>query len=47
MNPETCEKAFAAGRKAVELEPSNLAFATSYGYVLVNTAKTAEAKLLR
>ncbi len=46
VNPETREKAFTAGRKAVELEPSNLAFATGYGYVLLNAAKTAEAKIL-
>jgi tetratricopeptide (TPR) repeat protein len=45
-NPETYEKAFAAGRKAVELEPGNLTYATSYGYVLANTGKTADAKAL-
>jgi Tfp pilus assembly protein PilF len=46
VNPETREKAFATGRKAVELEPSNLTFATNYGYVLLNAEKTADAKVL-
>jgi tetratricopeptide (TPR) repeat protein len=45
-NSDTREKAFAAGRKAVELEPGNLSYATSYGYVLSNAGKTAEAKAL-
>lgn len=46
VNPETQEKAFAAGRKAIELEPGNLGFATSYGYVLLNAAKSADARIL-
>ncbi len=46
LNPETREKAFVAGRKAAELEPGNLFFATNYGYVLANAGKTAEAKTL-
>jgi Tfp pilus assembly protein PilF len=46
MNPETHDKAFADGRKAVELEPGNLSYATNYGYVLANAGKTAEAKEL-
>jgi Tfp pilus assembly protein PilF len=46
MNPETREKAFAAGKKAVELEPGNLSYATNYGYVLANSGKTADAKTL-
>ncbi len=45
-NPETYEKAFVAGRRAIELEPGNLTYATSYGYVLANTGKTADAKAL-
>jgi Tfp pilus assembly protein PilF len=45
-NPETREKAFAVGRKATELEPGNLFYATNYGYVLANAGKTAEAKTL-
>jgi len=44
--PETFEKALQAGRKAVELEPGNLVYATNYGYVLLNTGKTAAAKVL-
>jgi tetratricopeptide (TPR) repeat protein len=46
INPETREKAFAAGKKAVDLEPGNLGYATNYGYVLANAGKTAEAKTL-
>jgi Tfp pilus assembly protein PilF len=46
MNPATQGKAFEAGRKAVELEPGNLGYATNYGYVLANAGKTAEAKTL-
>jgi tetratricopeptide (TPR) repeat protein len=46
VHPETREKAFAAGRKALELEPGNLAFAASYTYVLLNAGKTAAAKAL-
>jgi Tfp pilus assembly protein PilF len=46
MNPETQEKALAAGRKAIQLEPGNLAYAASYGYVLLNMGKTADAKAL-
>jgi tetratricopeptide (TPR) repeat protein len=46
INPDTREKAFAAGKKAVELEPGNLGYATSYGYVLANAGKTEEAKKL-
>jgi tetratricopeptide (TPR) repeat protein len=46
MNPETREKAFEPGRKAAQLEPGNLFYATSYAYVLVNAGKTADAKTL-
>ena len=46
VKPETRDKAFAAGRNAIELEPGNLAYAASYAYVLVNAGKTAEAKTL-
>ena len=46
VNPVAREKAFATGRKAIELEPGNLAFATSYGYGLLNAGKTADAKVL-
>jgi len=46
INQATREKAFAPGRKAAELEPGNLLYATNFGYVLVNAGKTAEAKTL-
>jgi tetratricopeptide (TPR) repeat protein len=46
MNTETREKALEAGRKAIELEPGNLAYAVSYGFVLLNMGKTADAKTL-
>ena len=45
MRPETREKALVEGRKAIELEPGNLTFATSYGYVLLNAGKSADAKV--
>lgn len=46
VNPETRDKALAAGRKAVQLEPGNLSYAVSYGFVLLNTGKTSDAKIL-
>lgn len=46
MSPETRDKALTAGRKAIELEPGNLTYAVSYGFVLMNMGKTAEAKIL-
>ena len=46
ITPETYDKALAAGRKAVELEPGNLFYATNYGYVLANAGRTGEAKAL-
>lgn len=44
--PETREKAIAVGLKAVNLEPGNLTYAINYGYVLLNTGNTADAKVL-
>jgi Tfp pilus assembly protein PilF len=46
INPDTRQKAFADGRKAVSLEPGNLSYAVSYGYVLINAGQTADAKAL-
>jgi tetratricopeptide (TPR) repeat protein len=46
VNPETYEKARSAGRHAVELEPGNLEYAIQFGYILLNTGKTADAKIL-
>ncbi|PYT72540.1 MAG: hypothetical protein DMG39_09580 [Acidobacteria bacterium] len=46
MSPDTREKALAAGRKAIELEPGNLNHAVSYGFVLLSMGKTADAKTL-
>lgn len=46
MHPETREKALADARKAISLEPGNLSVATSYGYVLLNAGKVADAKVL-
>ena len=46
MRPETHEKAFAMGKKAIELVPGNLRYATSFGYVLLNMGKIPEAQLL-
>ena len=44
--PETRQKALAAGRKAVLLEPGNLSYAVAYGYVLLHLEHTADAKTL-
>ena len=46
MHPETREKALADGRKAIELEPGNVSVATSYGFVLLNAGKVADARVL-
>ena len=46
MHAETRDKAFADGRKAIELEPGNLSVATSYGFVLLNAGKIPDAKVL-
>jgi Tfp pilus assembly protein PilF len=43
-NPESGDKALAMAKKAIELEPGNLSYSTSYGYVLLNTGKVAAAK---
>lgn len=45
-NPANYEKAYVAGRKAIDLEPGNLTYTASYAYVLANTGKTADAKAL-
>jgi Tfp pilus assembly protein PilF len=46
MHTETHDKALATSKKAIELEPGNLTYATSYGFVLLNLGKTADAKVL-
>lgn len=46
MSRETQGKALASARKAVDLEPGNLSYAVSYGFVLLNMGKTADAKIL-
>ena len=45
MRPETRDKALAMAKKAIELEPGNLNYATSYGFVLLNMGKVQEAKV--
>jgi len=44
VHPETRDKALAMAKKAIELEPGNLNYATSYGFVLLNMGKVADAK---
>lgn len=44
VNSESGDKALAMAKKAIELEPGNLSYSTSYGYVLLNTGKVAAAK---
>jgi Tfp pilus assembly protein PilF len=46
MQPDTYQKAFEDGAKAVKLEPGTLSYAVNYGYVLLNAGKTADAKYL-
>jgi Tfp pilus assembly protein PilF len=46
MSPETRDKALAMAKKAIELEPGNLNYATSYGFVLLNMGKLQAAKAL-
>ncbi len=46
IRPETRDKAFDAGKKAIELEPGNLRYATNLGYTLINLGKTSEARFL-
>jgi tetratricopeptide (TPR) repeat protein len=46
MHPETRDKALATAKKAIELEPGNLNYTTSYGYVLLNMGKLQAAKAL-
>jgi Tfp pilus assembly protein PilF len=46
INAETYEKAYADGRKAITLEPGNLTYAVNYAYILMNTGKIADAKVL-
>jgi Tfp pilus assembly protein PilF len=46
MSPETRQKALTEARKAIELEPGNLSYAVSYGFVLLNMGNTADAKTL-
>ena len=45
-NPKAREKALELGKKAIALEPGNLQYAVSYGYVLANMGQTAAAKVL-
>jgi len=44
--PEQHDKAVSMGKQAVLLDPANLNYAISYGFVLVNVGKTQEAKKL-
>jgi tetratricopeptide (TPR) repeat protein len=46
LHPETVDKAVAAGKKAIQLEPGTLSYAVSYGYVLLRIGKGADAKVL-
>ncbi len=43
-DPQQYDNAIKMGKKAVELDPANLTYAISYGFVLVNMGKTASAK---
>jgi tetratricopeptide (TPR) repeat protein len=45
-DPNQHDKAVSMGKQAVLLDPANLNYATSYGLVLVNVGKTADARNL-
>ena len=45
-DPQQHDKAVTMGKQAVQLDPANLTYAISYGFVLVNVGKTADAKQL-
>lgn len=45
-DPATYQKAYQAGLKSVNLEPGNLTYAINYAFVLVNTGKTDDARVL-
>jgi len=46
IHPETRDKALATAKKAIELEPGNLNYTASYGFVLLNMGKLQAAKAL-
>jgi pyruvate/2-oxoglutarate dehydrogenase complex dihydrolipoamide acyltransferase (E2) component len=46
LHPENADKAIAAGKKAIQLEPGTLTYAVSYGYVLLRLGKVADAKTM-
>ncbi len=46
LTPETADKAVAAARKAIQLEPGTLSYALNYGYVLLRIGKIEDAKSL-
>ncbi len=45
-DPKQYDNAIKMGKQAVELDPANLTYAISYGYVLVNIGKAAAARQL-
>ncbi|MFI5097944.1 MAG: hypothetical protein ACHQT6_08240 [Candidatus Acidiferrales bacterium] len=45
-DPNQHDKAISMGKQAFLLDPANLGYATSYGFVLVNVGKTTDAKHL-
>lgn len=46
LHSETADKAIAAGKKAVQLEPGTLMYAVSYGYVLLRIGRVSDAKTM-
>ncbi len=46
LSPENSDKAIAAGKKAMQLEPGTFSYALSYGYVLLRIGKVADAKIM-
>jgi tetratricopeptide (TPR) repeat protein len=46
LRPATIDKAIAAGKQAMQLEPGTLTYAVSYGYVLLRIGQVSDAKAM-
>jgi tetratricopeptide (TPR) repeat protein len=46
LRPETVDKAIAAGKHAIQLEPGTLTYGVSYGYVLLRVGRVPDARAM-